>query len=103
MAMNREQKRALQKRGLAGEDGAPVATRERRQPTARPKEERTKPRQYVREVLGELRKTSWPTRQETIRLGVIVLIAIVLLTALIFGLDLLFGEMITRLIDTNDT
>jgi preprotein translocase subunit SecE len=102
MAMNREQKRALQKRGMADDEGAPVATRERRQPPVRTKEERTAPRQYVREVVGELRKTSWPTRAETIRLAIIVLIAIVFMTALIFGLDLLFGEAVTRLIDTTD-
>ena len=104
MAMNREQKRAMQKRGMAGEDGAPVATRERRQPAPRPaKEKRTPPRQYMREVIGELRKTSWPTRKETVRLAIIVLIAIVVLTAFIFGVDLLFGEAITRLLDTSDT
>jgi preprotein translocase subunit SecE len=104
MAMNREQKRAMQKRGMSGEDGAPTATRERRAPAARPaKEARTSPRQYLREVIGELRKTSWPTRQETIRLAVIVLIAIVFMTTFIFAVDLLFGEAITRLLDTSDT
>ncbi len=104
MAMNREQKRAMQKRGMSGEDGAPTATRERRQPAARPaKEARTPPRQYLREVIAELRKTSWPTRKETTRLAIIVLIAIIVLSAFIFGIDLLFGEAITRLLDTNDT
>jgi preprotein translocase subunit SecE len=101
MAMNREQKRALQKRGMSDAEGAPVATRERRQPVARQtKEDRTGPRQYTREVVAELRKTSWPTRQETIRLAIIVAIAIAVLTAFIFGLDVLFGDMITRLINT---
>ena len=84
-------------------EGAPVATRERRQPVAKPaKEARTAPRQYLREVSAELRKTSWPTRQETIRLAVIVAIAIVVLTLFIFGLDVLFGDMITRLLNTTD-
>jgi preprotein translocase subunit SecE len=99
--MNREQKRAMQKRGMADAEGAPVATRERRAPVAKPtKEERSNPRQYTREVVAELRKTSWPSRQETIRLAIIVFIAIVVLTAFIFGLDLFFGDMITRLINT---
>ena len=100
MAMNREQKRAAQRQGLAGPDGAPITTRERPRPQQRLKEERVSPRQFISEVTSELKKTSWPTRQETIRLAIIVFIAIVVLTAFIFGLDLLFGEALTNLFDT---
>lgn len=100
--MNREQKRALQKRGLAGADGSPVASRDRRQPVQKPKEERTRPRQFLREVVSELRKTSWPTRQETLRLAAIVFVAIVVMTAFIFVIDLAFGEFFTRLFTTTD-
>jgi preprotein translocase subunit SecE len=103
MAMNREQKRALQKRGMSDGEGAPVATRERRQTVTKPtKEARTNPRQYVREIIAELRKTSWPTREETIRLAIIVAVAILVLTLFIFGLDLLFGDLTTRLLNTTD-
>jgi preprotein translocase subunit SecE len=100
MAMNREQKRAAQRQGLAGADGAPVATRDRSRPAQRLKEERTSPKQFMSEVMAELRKTSWPTRQETIRLAIIVFIAIIVLTAFIFGIDLLFGDLLGRLFDT---
>ena len=103
MAMNREQKRAMQKRGLAGADGAPVATRDRRAPTARVKEERTRPKEFVQEIAAELRKTSWPTRQETIRLALIVFVAIVVLTAFIFGVDLGFGWVFDHLFKTTAT
>jgi len=99
--MNREQKRAMQKRGLAGADGAPVQTRERRQPTAKPTETRTPFRQVIQEIFAELRKTSWPTRKETIRLAVIVAIAIVVLTLFVFGIDLLFGSFFDKLFDTS--
>src|SRR5690606_9297579 len=75
MAMNREQKRAAQRQGLAGPDGAPITTRERPRPQQRLKEERVSPRQFISEVTSELKKTSWPTRQETIRLAIIVFIA----------------------------
>jgi preprotein translocase subunit SecE len=104
MAMNREQKRALQKRGMSDGEGAPIATRERRQAavTKPTKEARTSPRQYLREIVAELRKTSWPTREETIRLAIIVAIAILVLTLFIFGLDLLFGDLTTRLLNTTD-
>ena len=100
MAMNREQKRSAQRQGLAGPDGTPVATKDRRQPAQRQKEERTKPTDFMREVVSELRKTSWPTRSETIRLAAIVFVAIVILTAFIFAIDLAFGEAFTRLFTT---
>ncbi|NLV54924.1 MAG: preprotein translocase subunit SecE [Acidimicrobiales bacterium] len=86
MAMNREQKRMLQKQGALDAEGNPKATR--RAPSApRPKEQRTKPRQFLREVRSELRKVNWPTRAETINYSVIVFVTIVILTALIAGSD----------------
>jgi len=100
MAMNREQKRSAQRQGLAGPDGTPVSNKDRRQPAQRLKEERTKPADFVREVVSELRKTSWPTRKETVRLAAIVFVAIVILTAFIFAIDLGFGEGFTRLFTT---
>ena len=82
MAMNREQKRLLQKQGALDAEGQPKATR--RAPQApRPKEQRTKPRQFLREVRAEMRKVNWPTRSETINYSIIVLVTIVILTTLI--------------------
>jgi preprotein translocase subunit SecE len=98
--MNREQKRAMQKRGLADADGSPVATRERRQPTPKAAEARTPIRQVLQEIIAELRKTSWPTRDETIRLALIVFVAIVVLTLFVFGMDLLFGTIFDHLFNT---
>lgn len=87
MAMNREQKRAMQRAGQVDAEGAPVAARERRTPTAKTTDERTSPRQFLREVRSELRKVAWPSREELIRYSIIVLVAIVFLTALISLLD----------------
>ncbi len=89
MAMNREQKRLLQKQGALDSDGQPKASR-RQAPAPRPKEQRTKPRQFLREVRAELRKVNWPTRAETTNYSIIVLITIIVMTTLIaladFGL-----------------
>lgn len=86
MAMNREQKRLLQKQGAIDADGSPKASR--RAPQApRPKEKRTTPRQFLREVRSEMRKVNWPTRAETVNYSVIVFITVVVLTALIAGAD----------------
>jgi preprotein translocase subunit SecE len=86
MAMNREQKRLLQKQGALDAEGQPKA--ERRAPVApRPKEQRTKPRQFLREVRAEMRKVNWPTRAETTNYSIIVFITVVVLTALIAVVD----------------
>ena len=64
MAMNRETKRMLQRQGQLGADGAPARTKPQQRPAPRPVKERTSPRQYLREVRGELRKVAWPTKAE---------------------------------------
>jgi preprotein translocase subunit SecE len=51
----------------------------------------------VREVRAELRKVAWPTRDETINYSIIVLIAVVLLTAFVAGLDYAFGDLLLKL------
>jgi preprotein translocase subunit SecE len=101
MAMNREQKRMLQRQGEVGPDGAPIAKRRpQTAPRPQPKEERTSPRAFVKEVRGEMRKVAWPTRSEVVNYSIIVLVAVVILTALIAGLDWLFGEAVLTLFDT---
>src|SRR4051795_5728644 len=98
MAMNRETKRMLQRQGALDEDGAPKAQR-RPQPTPRPqeKEQRTSARQFVKEVRSEMRKVAWPTRSEVVNYSVIVLVAVVILTAFVAGLDWVFGEFVLKL------
>lgn len=100
MAMNREQKRAMQRAGQLNADGSQATTRDRRAPAQRLKSERTKPAEFVREVRGELRKVNWPTRDEVVRLSIVVLVALVLFTALVFGVDYLFGELFRILLDS---
>lgn len=50
-------------------------------------------RRYMRETMGELRKVSWPTRQEAINLTKIVLIVMVIMGAFLGTLDWIFLEM----------
>ena len=99
MAMNREQKRAMQKAGQVDAEGAPVQTRERRTPQPKTADERTSPRQFIREVRSELRKVARPTREELIRFSIIVLITLVIYTANQIGLDYIFGELMGWLYD----
>jgi preprotein translocase subunit SecE len=98
MALNREQRRLLQRQGEIDQSGDPV--RQRRTPPAQPtKEERTRPAEFVREVRGELRKVAWPSRQETIRYTIITLITVIVLTAFIAGLDWVFSEFVFKLFE----
>jgi preprotein translocase subunit SecE len=97
MAMNRQTKRMLQKQGQLGDDGEPVAQK-RKAPPPKNREQRVGPVQFIREVRGELRKVAWPTRDEVVNYSIVVLVTVVLLTALIFGLDYVFGEGVLKLL-----
>ena len=100
MAMNREQKRMMQRQGQVGADGAPIAQPRTPPRAARgPKEPRASAGQFFREVRQELRKVAWPTRDEVIKYSIIVFVTIVVMTALIAVLDYAFGEAIFWLID----
>src|SRR5690242_18282315 len=99
MALNREQKRMLKKQGELNEDGTQAVTRRSRPAPKAPvdKEQRTTARVFLKEVRGELRKVAWPTRPETLNYSAIVGLALVLVTALIFAYDWVFGDLVLRL------
>ena len=46
---------------------------------------------------GELRKVAWPTRAEVVNYSIIVLVAIILLTAYVAFLDYGFGDVLLNL------
>ena len=99
MAMNRETKRMLKRQGELSEDGTPATKRRQPAQQNRPREPRTNPRQFVREVVAELRKVSWPTRPETVKMSIIVLIFLVFMTLIIFGLDFVFSRVILWILE----
>jgi len=98
MAMNRETKRRLQREGQLDAEGDPKATRRTAPSPTAPREPRTKPREFGREVNAELRKVAWPSRAETLNLSMIVLIFLVIMTALIAGFDYVFSKSILYVI-----
>jgi preprotein translocase subunit SecE len=99
MAMNRETKRMLQRQGQLAEDGTPASKRRPAPSANAPREPRTKPKQFVREVNAELRKVAWPTRRETMNMSVIVFIFLVIMTALIAAFDFGFSEVVYFIVD----
>jgi preprotein translocase subunit SecE len=62
-----------------------------------PSKERTKPTQFVREVVGELQKVAWPSRQEVFSYSMVVLVSSVVIAALIFGMDFIFTKGVLAL------
>ena len=96
--MNRQMKRMMQRQGQLAPDGTP-ARREPTRPAARPPKERIGAAEYIRQVRAELRKVAWPTRAEVINYSIVVLVALLVLTALIFGLDLAFGKIVIFLFE----
>ena len=55
------------------------------------------PGRFIKEVVAELKKVTWPTREETVKLTVIVIIISILVGAFIGGLDSLFVKATTLL------
>ena len=91
--MNREMKRLMQRQGQVDADGSPTRREAPRQPAARvAAKERIGPSEYARQVRAELRKVAWPTRAEVINYSIVVLMALLLLTAIIFALDYVFAK-----------
>jgi preprotein translocase subunit SecE len=48
---------------------------------------------FYRETIGELRKVSWPTREEAVNLTTITLIVIVVMSAFLGTLDYIFNQI----------
>jgi preprotein translocase subunit SecE len=92
--VNRQTKRLMQRQG----GDRPRAPEKRAQPAPQ-KRERTGIRQYFSEVRAELRKVQWPTRREVVNSTIIVLIAVTVMTTLIFGYDYFSAKLVLFLFE----
>jgi preprotein translocase subunit SecE len=77
----------------------PRAPERRPQPQQQPTKEKTGPREYFSEVRGELKKVAWPTKKEVTNSTIVVLIAVVFMTTLIFLLDYGSSKFVLFLFD----
>ncbi|MGH9065648.1 MAG: preprotein translocase subunit SecE [Acidimicrobiales bacterium] len=59
---------------------------------------RTTPAQFLRDVRGEMRKVAWPKREEVVNYSIVVFVTLVIIVALIFGLNLAFQQGVTFLL-----
>ena len=69
-----------------------------KRPDKRAGKERASLRQFLGEVRQELKRVSWPSREELITFTTVTLITTVSLTLLVFGMDILFKKTILELI-----
>lgn len=93
--MNRQTKRLQQKAEAQKQKGSSGGPPQR--PTAPTKRQRTKPRQFFKEVVAELRKVAWPSRQEVVAYSIVVLVGSVVVAALVFGMDYVFTKGVLKL------
>jgi preprotein translocase subunit SecE len=77
----------------------PRAPERKAQPQQSPNKEKVGAKQYFSEVRGELKKVAWPTKKEVINSTMVVLIAVVVMTTLIFGFDYLSSKFVLFLFD----
>jgi preprotein translocase subunit SecE len=82
-----------------GSDQPRAQERRRPQPVTAEKRDRIGPRRYLGEVREELRKVTWPTRREVVNSTIVVLIAVVFMTSLIFLFDYASSQFVLFLFD----
>jgi preprotein translocase subunit SecE len=63
---------------------------------------KTSPGEFIRQVRAEGAKVAWPTRKETIRTGIMVLIMTSLLAIFFFGVDSFFSLIVQSLLSLLD-
>lgn len=56
------------------------------------KKNRISVKQFFKEVFGEVKKLSWPTKKELVSYTLTVLGFIILMAIIVYALDLVFGE-----------
>jgi preprotein translocase subunit SecE len=65
---------------------------------ARPAKQRGgKPVRFVREAVSEMRKVLWPSRNELVTYSIVVIVFVVILVAIVAGLDIGFARLILLL------
>jgi preprotein translocase SecE subunit len=51
---------------------------------------------WVEDIISELRKVTWPTRQDTVNLTVVVIVVSVAVGVALGGIDMLFNWLISN-------
>ncbi len=72
-----------------------MATTRTESPAARPSKGRGgAPTRFVREAVSEMRKVLWPSRSELVTYSIVVIVFVVIMIAIVAGLDLGFAKLV---------
>ena len=66
------------------------------------RQKRTSPATFYRQVVAELRKVVYPTREQLSTYFIVVMIFVVVMMAVVSALDLAFGKLIFEIFAGND-
>jgi len=58
----------------------------------------TRAREFVKEVLAEFRKVTWPNRQELVNSTVVVIAVTVVLAFFLGGVDIVLARVVERIL-----
>ena len=58
----------------------------------------TRAQEFVREVVAEFRRVTWPTRQEVINATVVVIAVTVILSLFLGGVDVALARVVERIL-----
>ena len=58
----------------------------------------TRAREFVKEVLAEFRKVTWPSRQELVNSTVVVIVVTVVLAFFLGGVDIGLARVVERIL-----
>jgi preprotein translocase subunit SecE len=56
-----------------------------------------RPARFVRESVSELRKVLWPSRNELVTYSIVVIVFVVIMVAIVAGLDVGFARLVLLL------
>ncbi len=62
---------------------------------------RTSPVVFYRQVIAELRKVVWPTREQLVTYFIVVLVFVMVMMTFVALLDLAFGKLVLNLFSGN--
>ena len=93
--MSRQDKRRIEREKRKAEQRTTPIEQEATPPsTADDKKERPGAGQYVGEVRSELKRVHWPNRKELVSYTLVVIVAVVLMTTYITGIDEVFSRLV---------
>ncbi|MEW6553397.1 MAG: preprotein translocase subunit SecE [Actinomycetota bacterium] len=63
-----------------------------------PKKQRVTVSQFLTEVRAEMKKVTWPTRDEVVSYTIVVLVTVVLMGGIVYFADILFTKLVDVII-----